>query len=68
MTCLIEICTFAASDEMFVNGDDLTKLIAEAEERAKAAQIAEAAQTKPPAETPTRTLVALIGPRAAGWF
>jgi hypothetical protein len=63
---LIEICTFPAANEMVI--DDLAKLIAEAEERAKAAPIAEEAQPKPPTETPTRTLVGLLGARASGWF
>lgn len=64
---LIAICTFRAVNQMVL--DDLAALIAEAEAKAKAAQIADAARTKPPAETPTvRALVGLLGGRASGWF
>jgi hypothetical protein len=65
---LIPIATFPAANEMVVVSDDLAKLIASAE--AKAAQIAEEAQTKPDtAEEPNRpVLLGRIGGLAGGWF
>ena len=63
---LVPIVTFPASSALVI--PDLAKLVAEAEERTKAAQIAAAEQTKPPAAPPARKLVALIGARASGFF
>jgi len=63
---LIPIVTFPAANEMVI--DDLARLIASAEARARQAQAAEEAQPKTPANTPPRTLVGLIGAKASGWF
>jgi hypothetical protein len=64
---LVEIVTFEAANEMVI--DDLAALIASADARAKAAQIADAEQPKPPAETPVvRTLFAVVGAKAQGFF
>lgn len=63
---LIEIATFEAANEMVI--DDLAKLIAEADERAKAAPIAGATEPNP-AEEPNRLVRRLrIGGLAGGWF
>ena len=63
---LIEIATFAAANQMVI--DDLAKLIAEAEARAKAAQTAGATEPNP-AEEPNRLVRRLrIGGLAGGWF
>jgi hypothetical protein len=63
---LVEVCTFEAANGLVI--DDLAALIASAEARALA-QIADAEQPKPPAEAPVvRTLFAVVGAKACGWF
>jgi hypothetical protein len=63
---LVEVFTFEAANEMII--DDLAVLIAEAEERAKAAQTAGATEPKP-AEEPNRPVMRWrLGGLAGGWF
>jgi|HubBroStandDraft_6_1064221.scaffolds.fasta_scaffold231457_4 hypothetical protein len=63
---LVEVFTFGAANEMII--DDLAKLMTEAEERAKAAQIAGATEPNPP-ERPNRPVMRWrLGGLASGWF